>query len=248
MAAALSATQRIAAELARVLSLTVLALILYLAVSPWGGFGFEGQNVFNLHPPLMILALVALPAQSALLYRSSPLKSHNSNKRLHAAMHTASLVIALLGLLAVLKSHRDLKLRDFYSLHSWVGLTTLMLFIGNYTAGVLAFLWPGALPSARQMLRPYHAHLGVAILVAALATAMLGIQEKSTFRTALDGIDKSGSELMITNAAGLLLLFQILALLYAFFSVRGSSDGQQRGATDAEEALLLNSEESHAYA
>lgn len=49
-------------------------------------------------------------------------------KVLHAALHLAAFILTVLGLFAVFQFHNQQKIANLYSLHSWLGITTVFLF------------------------------------------------------------------------------------------------------------------------
>ncbi len=57
-------------------------------------------------------------------------------KYLHATLHSLSGVFIILGLAFVEKFKVTSTERHFFSLHSWVGITAIALYVGQYAAGV----------------------------------------------------------------------------------------------------------------
>ncbi len=49
-------------------------------------------------------------------------------KLLHAVLHLAALVFVIIGVRAVFIQHNEMKLMNMYSIHSWVGIGTIVLF------------------------------------------------------------------------------------------------------------------------
>lgn len=47
---------------------------------------------------------------------------------LHASFHIIALIIAVIGLAAAFDFHYHAKIPDLYTLHSWVGMATVILF------------------------------------------------------------------------------------------------------------------------
>lgn len=46
----------------------------------------------------------------------------------HAALHLTAFVLTVLGLVAVFRFHNHANIANLYSLHSWLGITTVFLF------------------------------------------------------------------------------------------------------------------------
>lgn len=49
-------------------------------------------------------------------------------KVLHAALHLLAFTLTVVGLIAVFRFHNHSKIAHLYSLHSWLGITTVILF------------------------------------------------------------------------------------------------------------------------
>ena len=55
--------------------------------------------------------------------------SHRIKKYIHATINITAAIFAILGLVAVLEFHNENKIPNFYSLHSWLGITTIALLL-----------------------------------------------------------------------------------------------------------------------
>lgn len=64
-------------------------------------------------------------------------------KVLHAALHLLAFTITVVGLIAVFRFHNHSKITHLYSLHSWLGITTVILFACQVGASASSFpvLW-----------------------------------------------------------------------------------------------------------
>merc|ERR1739838_1244506 len=73
----------------------------------------------------------------------------------------------------------------FYSIHSWMGLTTMGLFALQFIVGFFSFLLllccESATASFRAALVPIHSTFGITTFVMAVATACSGLTEKAFF-------------------------------------------------------------------
>jgi hypothetical protein len=95
----------------------------------------------------------------------------------------------IMGLSAVFHSHNDPIsgfIANLYSLHSWIGLTVVVLYFGQLLAGIGAFA--GIIPdrlglsaAVKAKILQIHSFLGPLLYKGVLLTILLGIQEKEGF-------------------------------------------------------------------
>lgn len=125
---------------------------------------------------------------------------------LHGALTLAAFSLAVLGLVAVFRFHNNHGTPNMYSLHSWLGLATVLLFscqVGaapapphpgslvhachphlpslQWLAGFSAFLLPWAPAWLRALYKPVHVFFGSTILMLSVASCVSGINEKLFF-------------------------------------------------------------------
>ncbi|XP_078125999.1 transmembrane ascorbate-dependent reductase CYB561 isoform X3 [Sander vitreus] len=94
-----------------------------------GGFAWDGSGrEFNVHPLCMVLGLVFLQGDAILVYRVFRNETKRNVKVLHGIIHLLALIISIVGIVAVFDFHRASKTPDMYTLHSWCGMATLVLF------------------------------------------------------------------------------------------------------------------------
>ena len=91
-----------------------------------------------------------------LVYRVFPNASKIKVKIVHATLLAASLICASIGLKAVFDSHNLSKPPEvnLYSLHSWIGLGTVILFGLQWVFGFVAFLYPKLSEEVRGLYMP----------------------------------------------------------------------------------------------
>ena len=89
--------------------------------------------------------------------------------------------ISFFGSIAAVYFHQKASITHFYSLHSWLGISTWLMFVTQFCSGFVAFLFPGASFSLRKMMMPYHRYFGIATFALASATCLTGINEKAIF-------------------------------------------------------------------
>jgi cytochrome b-561 len=102
---------------------------------------------------------------------------------MHALIQIIVLILVILGLKAVFNSHNDHKppIPNMYSLHSWVGLTAVILFGLQWVMGFVSFLFPKLSDNLRRSYLPHHKFWGVTIFGICCGTALMGITEKAIF-------------------------------------------------------------------
>ncbi|XP_068208838.1 transmembrane ascorbate-dependent reductase CYB561-like isoform X2 [Palaemon carinicauda] len=179
-----------------------------------GGFAWRSNPAkeFNWHPFLMVLGLVFLYANGALVYRGFRSERKKKLKIIHMLMHLGAFVFSVIGLVAVFDSHNlaEPPMPNMYSLHSWLGLSVVILFACQWMSGLLTFLFPGLRPSVRAAYLPIHQFFGLLIFVGAVCTSLLGLTEKALYAINGTGGKKYNEfppEGILVNVIGLLLLF-----------------------------------------
>ena len=174
-----------------------------------------GNGMLN-HMVLLVafLTFVSWFFSGILMYRMFRNERKRKLKLLHAGIMIAVFFLTVIALKAVFDSH-NLKpcakpseegdfcpIPNLYSLHSWMGLITVILFLFQvnmsfknliselqfhfwlfqWLAGLVTFLFPGLASHLRSSYMPVHVFFGLMIFVSACATALLGITEKAIFK------------------------------------------------------------------
>uniref|UniRef100_A0A8B9V1I4 Lysosomal membrane ascorbate-dependent ferrireductase CYB561A3 n=1 Tax=Anas zonorhyncha TaxID=75864 RepID=A0A8B9V1I4_9AVES len=131
------------------------------------------------------LSLTPLAPPAALVYRLPPAWRGPKLpwKLLHGALALTAFGLTVVGLVAVFGFHNASKTPNMYSLHSWLGLATVLLFSCQWLAGFSAFLLPYAPPWLRALYKPIHVFFGSTILMLSVASCVSGINEKLFFTT-----------------------------------------------------------------
>ncbi|XP_030076871.1 transmembrane ascorbate-dependent reductase CYB561 [Microcaecilia unicolor] len=188
----------------------VLGLAVLFVTGAWmahyrGGFAWEGNLQFNLHPLCMVIGMVFLCGDALLVYRVFRNEKKRVTKILHGTLHVFAFVIALIGIIAVFDYHKKQNITDMYSLHSWCGIITFTLFFVQWIIGLVFFLFPGFSIYHRSYYKPLHVFFGVTLLVMAIGTSLLGIKEKLLFTFSSD-YSHLPAEAVLANSLGLLLI------------------------------------------
>nr|ACO15392.1 Cytochrome b561 [Caligus clemensi] len=202
----------------------VMGLAAVVLVGVWmghfrGGFAWTETPglMFNWHPLLMTLGLIYFYGNGMLVYRNFRGEAKKRLKLLHAGLLIGCLVLASVGLKAVFDSHNLAipPVPNLYSLHSWIGITVVVLFACQWISGLVIYLYPGLASHLKVSFLPTHTFLGTMIFVLSIVTALLGISEKIFF--ALNKTKKyqnRDAEGVIANWLGLALVGFGLIVVY----------------------------------
>ncbi|XP_061905641.1 lysosomal membrane ascorbate-dependent ferrireductase CYB561A3 isoform X1 [Entelurus aequoreus] len=198
---------------------TGLGLACVVCVSCWssqwrGGFAWDGSSLqFNWHPVLMVTGMLVLYGNGAVLYRVPLSWSQNKGpwKLLHAGVMLLALVLSVIGLCAVFGNHNASNIPNLYSLHSWIGIITTVLFAMQWATGMAGFLLPCTAQSLRKLLKPQHVWLGGSLVSLSIAACISGINEKLFFvlkgnTNGSQPYSQLPSEALLGNSLGVLIV------------------------------------------
>merc|ERR1712186_43984 len=84
-----------------------------------------------------------------------------------------------------------------YSIHSWMGLATMAMFLLQFVSGLFSFLLlmccSSATASCRSAMVPVHSTLGTTTFLMAVATCIAGITETALFKLSSTGLATIGN-------------------------------------------------------
>ncbi|XP_034242076.1 cytochrome b reductase 1 isoform X2 [Thrips palmi] len=208
--------------LAIILLIGALVLVLFWVLYYRGGFAWNENPTleFNLHPVLMIAGFITFSGFSMLLYRVGRCCRRIYVKLFHTIFHALAVPCVVVGFIAVLDSHNlaNPPIRNFYSLHSWMGFVTMGLFALQFVVGFFSFLillcCENATAGFRASLVPIHATFGILTFMLAVATCLTGLTEKTIF-TLGDKYSSLPEEAFILNALAMVLVGLAILLVYA---------------------------------
>ena len=150
--------------------------------------------MFNWHPLYMVVGMVFFYTESLLAYRTLPF-GKKMNKIFHGFLHVMAMIFVVVGLVAVFKSHNYKNsggyIANLYSMHSWLGLATIVLFGQNYFLGLLHFFLPSCASEDRAAYLPSHVFLGIFTYFCAAFTVISGITEKNAFMGCAYKVDEA---------------------------------------------------------
>lgn len=201
-----------------------LGVLLIILMLTWilhyrNGFSVTvASQEFYWHPMLMVLGLIFLYAQSILTYRIARHAKKKVLKLTHALLHCLAFILSVISLKAVFDSHNygEPPIPNLYTLHSWIGLVTIILFTYQFASGFLTFLFPGLSKNLRACYLPFHTYFGATIFTMVIVTAMLGLAEKAIW--AVPNYSSMGGEAVLVNFIGVILLSFGLLVLYLVYN------------------------------
>ncbi|CAM6093418.1 unnamed protein product [Calypogeia fissa] len=211
------------------LGVAVIALTLGWVIAFRNGlnlFSSDADLVFNAHPVIQIGGFIFIYAEAILVYKT--LSGDKKFKKLvHLIMQAIAFVFVLVGVWAAYRNHLMNNIDNFYSLHSWLGITTVILFFIQWVVGFTSFWTQSISASGRAAVLPWHVFFGLFIFVLATATATTGYLEKITFLNINAGLGHYASEVLYVNSTALVLvLFGVVTILAAIIPAP-KEDGYQ---------------------
>lgn len=144
-----------------------------------GGLSWEYPHVFNWHPVMMVAGMVISLTEALLAFRAFPFDKV-INRRVRYMWHTAGIAMMIVGLVAVFQYENHHNKANLWSMHSWFGIITIVLFLAQYLLGGYLFFNEAADPDMREVYIPYFAWLDILVYVFACFSAESGIVEKNT--------------------------------------------------------------------
>ncbi|KAH7405116.1 hypothetical protein KP509_15G057100 [Ceratopteris richardii] len=136
-------------------------------------------------------------------------------KVVHLSLHFTALALGIVGIIAAFKYHNLNSIDNLYSLHSWLGLVTIILFGVQWLIGFVTFFFPGLALSSRAAVLPWHVFFGLFIYGLTLATTELGFLEKLTFLQQGGTITRFSAEAMFVNVLGLIVVLLGASVVFA---------------------------------
>jgi len=191
--------------------LTFLWIIIFRHGFTWGyNFGVE----FNWHPFLMTIGPVVLQADAILTFRAFRDSKKNSLKILHGAFHIGAIILTIIGLIPAMDLHNygAAPRAHLYTLHSWVGVIAIILYIIQWILGLVTYLKPGLSVQFKTSLMPYHTFIGHIILGISVGTAVIGLNTKAIYTLGTIYSTHSWEGTLINVIGVLLVLFECLIL------------------------------------
>ncbi|KAK7573975.1 hypothetical protein V9T40_011166 [Parthenolecanium corni] len=198
---------------AQVIGVLSLLLVSYWCISFAGGFGLSAGLLFQWHPLFATIGMVYLLGNAILMFRIFHSQPKHTLKRIHAAVNIVGLVFTMVAVLVVfLRPHRSGKVY-LYSMHGWLGLLAIILYVLQAVVSVAAFLLDAVSNQMKICLIPVHIYLGHAIFILGIGAAVTGVNETAIFKLKMS-YSKLGNEAILFNCIGILFTFFGLIVVY----------------------------------
>ncbi|XP_060533443.1 lysosomal membrane ascorbate-dependent ferrireductase CYB561A3 isoform X2 [Cylas formicarius] len=198
------------------LGVGLLMMVLFWILHYRGGFAWHSNPAqqFYWHPFLLVLGMVFLYSQSILVYRTGRSVQKKKLKLLHGALHLLAFILSVIGLKAVFDFHNlsATPIANLYTMHSWIGLITVIIFALQFFFGFISFLYPGISMTLRRAIMPIHIVVGTLTFVLAIICVLTGLTEKALWT--LKNYADFPAEGFVYNFIGLITIFYGLLVLY----------------------------------
>lgn len=102
-------------------------------------------------------------------------------KIVHTILHAVVILFTTLGLAVEITSHQHSDEKDFYSLHSWVGLATIFIFVNQFMFGFFCYLIPSMNDQIKALYMPIHVFSGIFCFISAIAACLIGLNQNARF-------------------------------------------------------------------
>ncbi|EJD74566.1 hypothetical protein LOAG_18135 [Loa loa] len=191
--------------------------------------GFTTDLQFHYHPTFMVMGMIFLTGDGILVYRVFRYERKRFSKLLHLTLHSMVLIFAVVALKAVFDSHNYHKndegeldpLPNMYSLHSWIGLISVIAFFIQYLFGFTTFFFPGWSIPIRQLILPYHQAFGLIIICFVAITAVMGISEQAAWHHKCWIVDHVFcSQQYLSTLLGISILMYVMCILMIILNPR----------------------------
>ncbi|XP_043649878.1 plasma membrane ascorbate-dependent reductase CYBRD1 isoform X1 [Drosophila teissieri] len=225
--------------LTQLCGLTMIVLVATWIGQHFGGLaGTSNPGVeFNWHPLFMTIGFIYLYGNSILIYRGFRTTRKKTLKLTHAGIHMGAFILTVIALKTVFDSHNlaSPPIPNMYSLHSWLGLSAVIIFSLQYVAGFVAFLAPGLRENYRIAMMPLHIYFGLFGFVLAIASALMGITEKAIFAIKTPAYSTLPPAGVLANVIG------VLYVVFGALVVYLATDPAYKRKPIPEDTALLNS-------
>jgi cytochrome b-561 len=148
----------------------------------------------------MFVAMIVLFSEAIMMNAVWP--QGCCSRRVHIALHFLILSIALTGVSIVIAFHFQAGFPNFVSVHSYVGLSTLILLVLQNVVGALIY-YCDCCDAWRVAYIPKHRFFGVVIFIVALAAVTLGLFDKQSL---IRNADELSTAKLIPNVLAVIVI------------------------------------------
>ncbi|CAI5450130.1 unnamed protein product [Caenorhabditis angaria] len=135
------------------------------------------------HGFLMVLGFVFFQGEALLSYRIYRYEPKIISKLIHGILHFLAISLGITALIAIIINKNLGGNKHFYSIHSWIGVCLLTVYILQFTFGFFTFLMPCASVKHRARLIPIHRAIGASLLILAAIQCVVGYVTFLSFDT-----------------------------------------------------------------
>lgn len=203
----------------------VMSVVVWMGGYGEGGYVWYGdpERQFHYHPTFMAMGLVFLFGEAIIVYRVFRKERKRFTKLLHVTLHSLIIIFTIVSLRAVWDSHdyhvdaqgNPAPIPNLYSLHSWIGLSTVIFYCLQFAVGFAAFFAPGFAPEVRKFLLPFHQLFGVLIFMAVATVALTGITERAAWKhTCWTKQGEFCSQQATSNIFGLCIIGYVATIIF----------------------------------
>ncbi|XP_007888137.1 plasma membrane ascorbate-dependent reductase CYBRD1 [Callorhinchus milii] len=194
-------------------SLTIVLVLIW--VFEWReGLAWDGGSAeFNWHPVLLTIGFIVIYGLALIVYRLPWTWKFSKlyMKYIHAGLNIVAFVLVVISLVAVFDFHNAKNIPNLYSLHSWIGLTAVILYALQIVTGLCVFLLPATPAWIRKFYLPIHVFAGLFIFGMVIVAAEMGITEKLIFTlrsksNTTRSYSQSPPEAILANTLGVFIL------------------------------------------
>ena len=97
---------------------------------------------------------------------------------LHTTLTLTTLIFFVIGIYSVILSLNHLNSVHFFSVHSWLGLFSIVSFLMLWLSGIIIFVFPRFVYDIQRLLIPVHSFFGRVVFTLVCGTAVVGFSEK----------------------------------------------------------------------
>ena len=97
---------------------------------------------------------------------------------LHTTITLTSMIFLVIGIYAVFLTLNNMNCVHLYSVHSWLGLVSILSIITLWLSGIIIFLFPRFVYDIQLVLIPVHSFFGRITFTLVCGTAIIGFSDK----------------------------------------------------------------------